>query len=176
MPYAIKYATDAICWTQAPERLRDLCKQRKRWHLGLFQTLMKHKSMAFDFQSGPVSFISYLYFFIYEFLSPFIELFGLFVTILACCFRLISLEFFLTFTLIYALFGATLTMTSFFARVQASDIQVTGRDMWKAWLMCLFEITFMHFVMTYVRATAFIGYRKKKLQWGRIERKKISLK
>jgi hypothetical protein len=48
--------------------------------------------------------------------------------------------------------------------------------MWKAWLMCLFEITFMHFVMTYVRATAFVGYRKKKLQWGRIERKKIDLK
>ena len=176
MPYAIKYATDAICWTQAPERLRDLCKQRKRWHLGLFQTLMKHKSMAFDFKSGPVSFISYMYFFIYEFLSPFIELFGLFVTVLACCFGLISFEFFLMFTLIYALFGATLTMTSFFGRVQASDIQVTGRDMGKACLMCLFEITFMHFVMTYVRATAFVGYRKKKLQWGRIERKKISLK
>jgi hypothetical protein len=80
------------------------------------------------------------------------------------------------FTLVYALFGATLTMTSFFGRVQASDITVSGKDMWKAWLMCLFEITFMHFVMTYVRATAFVGYRKKKLQWGRIERKKIDLK
>ena len=176
MPYAIKYATDAICWTQAPERLRDLCKQRKRWHLGLFQTLMKHKSMAFDFKSGPVSFISYLYFFIYEFLSPFIELFGLCVTGLAVCFGLINLKFFLAFTLIYALFGATLTMTSFFGRVQASSIQVSGKDMWKAWLMCLFEITFMHFVMTYVRTMAFVGYRKKKLQWGRIERKKINLK
>ena len=175
-PYAIKYATDAICWTQAPERLRDLCKQRKRWHLGLFQTLMKHKSMAFDFKSGPVSCISYLYFFIYEFLSPFIELFGLFVTVLACCFGLINLQSFLTFALVYALFGASLTMTSFFARVQASDVSVSGKDMWKAWLMCLFEITFMHFVMTYVRATAFVGYRKKKLQWGRIERKKIDLK
>ena len=29
-PYRIRYVTDAICWTQVPERLRDLCRQRKR--------------------------------------------------------------------------------------------------------------------------------------------------
>ena len=30
MDYRIRYATDAICWTQAPESLRDLCKQKRR--------------------------------------------------------------------------------------------------------------------------------------------------
>ena len=35
-PYRIRYVTDAICWTQVPERLRDLCRQRKRWHIGPF--------------------------------------------------------------------------------------------------------------------------------------------
>ena len=175
-PYAIKYATDAVCWTQAPERLKDLCKQRKRWHLGLFQTLMKHRSIATDIQSGPVSFISYAYFFIYEFLSPFIEFFGLIVTFLSLITGLINLNFFLMFTAIYALFGATLTLTSFFARTQTSEIKLSLRDVGKAVLMCLLEIVFMHNVITYVRATAFIGYRKKKLQWGRIERKKINSK
>ncbi|MBQ8498133.1 MAG: glycosyltransferase [Clostridia bacterium] len=175
-PYAIKYATDAVCWTQAPERLRDLMKQRKRWHLGLFQTLMKHRSMAFDFKSGPVSFISYAYFFIYEFLSPFIEAFGIIVTAIALISGLINWRFALLFTLLYALFGAMLSLTSFFARTQTAELTLSFKDVLKAMLMCLFEITFMHFVLTYVRATAFIGYRKKKLQWGRIERKKINLK
>lgn len=175
-PYAIKYATDAVCWTQAPERLRDLMKQRKRWHLGLFQTLMKHRSMAFDFKSGPVSFISYAYFFIYEFLSPFIEAFGILVTALAFATKLINWRYVVGFTLLYALFGAMLSLTSFFARTQTTEVTLSVKDVCKAILMCLFEITFMHFVMTYVRSTAFIGYRKKKLQWGRIERKKINLK
>ena len=175
-PYAIKYATDAVCWTQAPERLRDLMKQRKRWHLGLFQTLMKHRSMAFDFKSGPVSFISYAYFFIYEFLSPFIELFGIIVTAVALISGLINWRFALGFTLLYLLFGSMLSMTSFFARTQTAELTLSFKDVLKAMLMCLFEITFMHFIMTYVRSTAFIGYRKKKLQWGRIERKKINLK
>lgn len=175
-PYAIKYATDAVCWTQAPERLRDLMKQRKRWHLGLFQSLMKHRSLAFAFKSGPVSFISYAYFFIYEFLSPFIEAFGIFVTALALVTKLINWRFALGFTVLYALFGAVLSLTAFFARTQTTEVTLSARDVGKAILMCLFEISFMHFVLTYVRATAFIGYRKKKLQWGRIERKKINLK
>ena len=175
-PYAIRYATDAVCWTQAPERLRDLCKQRKRWHIGLFQTLLKHRSMAFDFASGPVSFISYAYFFFYEFLSPFVELFGLFVTFLAMISNLMNLETFLILMLTYTLFGMMLTVASFFARTQATDIKLTFADTLRVFGSCLFEATFMHFVLTYVRATAFFGYKKKKLHWGRIERKKINLK
>jgi cellulose synthase/poly-beta-1,6-N-acetylglucosamine synthase-like glycosyltransferase len=175
-PYAIKYATDAVCWTQAPERLRDLMKQRKRWHLGLFQTLIKHRSMAFDFRSGPVSFVSYAYFFLYEFLSPFIEAFGILVTALAVAVKLVNWQFMLGFMLLYSLFGAVLSMVAFFARTQTTEVTLSARDVGKALLMCLFEITVMHFVLTYTRATAFIGYRKKKLHWGRIERKKINLK
>ena len=45
LPYSIKYAYDAVCWTQAPERLRDLIKQRKRWHIGLLQSMAKHVNM-----------------------------------------------------------------------------------------------------------------------------------
>lgn len=56
IPYCIKYATDAICWSQAPERLRDLCKQRKRWHLGLFQSMWKHRIMLFNPKFGACNF------------------------------------------------------------------------------------------------------------------------
>ena len=77
IPYVIRYATDAICWTQVPERLQDLCKQRKRWHLGLFQSMNKHCNMFCNLKYGAVSLISYWYFLLYELLSPFIELFGI---------------------------------------------------------------------------------------------------
>jgi hypothetical protein len=49
-------------------------------------------------------------------------------------------------------------------------------DALKAVLLCFFEITFLRFIMAFVRATAFFGYKKKKLNWGRIERKKINVK
>ena len=80
------------------------------------------------------------------------------------------------FFLIYAVFGSVLSLTAFFSRIYTSDLKVTFSDAVKACLLCVFEITCLRFVLAWVRATAFFGYRKKKLQWGRIERKKINFK
>lgn len=57
LPYLIRYAADAICWTQVPEHLRDLCRQRRRWHIGLFQTMMKHRRILANLKYGAVSFV-----------------------------------------------------------------------------------------------------------------------
>lgn len=176
LPYSIKYATDAICWSQAPERLRDLCKQRKRWHLGLFQSMWKHRIILASPRFGAVSFVSYFYFLLYELLSPFIEILGISTMILAFLVDLINVPFMLLFFFIYVVFGCTLTMTAFFARTQTVDLKISFMDVLKALFLCIFEITALRFVLAFVRSTAFIGYKKKKLNWGRIERKKINIK
>ena len=175
IPYSIKYATDAVCWTQVPEKLSDLKKQRKRWHLGLFQTMWKHKKMMANPKYGAVGFISYMYFLLYELLSPFIEVFGVFTMIMAYCIDLLNLPFMLLFMLIYASYNSILTLTAFFSRIQTIDLTVKPRDCFKAIMLCFFEVTTLRFIMAFVRLTAFKGYKKKKLDWGRIERKKMNI-
>lgn len=176
MPYRIRYATNAICWSQAPERLKDLCKQRKRWHLGLFQSMFKHRDMFLNLKYGAVSLISYFYFLIYELLSPFIEMFGVVTMMIAFCVDLLNIPFMILFFLIYAIFSCVLTLTAFFARIQTIDLKISVMDAIKALGLCFFEISALRFFMAFVRATAFIGYKKKKLNWGKIERQKIHLK
>ena len=176
LPYRIRYATNAICWTQVPERLKDLRTQRRRWHLGLFQSMSRHKGMFGNLKFGAVSLISYLYFLLYELLSPYIELFGVLTVVLAFFVDLINVPFMILFYLIYAAFGSILSLTAFFSRIQTIDLKVTFSDGIKAVLLCLFEITCLRFVLAFERTTAFIGYRKKRMSWGRIERKKIQLK
>ena len=176
IPYSIRYASDAICWTQAPERMRDLCKQRRRWHLGLFQSMYKHRTMFSNHRFGAVSFVSYLYFLIYELLSPFIEIFGVCTMALAWWFDLINVPFMVLFFLIYAVFGAILTLTAFFSRIYTADLTVSFGDGVRAACLCLFELVVLRFILAWVRCTAFIGYRKRWLSWGRIERRKINLK
>ncbi|MDD6189053.1 MAG: glycosyltransferase family 2 protein [Clostridiales bacterium] len=176
LPYRIRYATGAICWTQVPERLKDLRTQRRRWHLGLFQSMSRHRSMFGNLRYGAVSLISYLYFLLYELLSPFIELFGILTVFLAFWLDLINVPFMILFYVIYAVFGSVLSLTAFFSRIHTIDLKVSFSDGVKAVLLCLFEVTCLRFVLAFERTTAFIGYRKKRMNWGRIERKKIQVK
>lgn len=172
-PYRIRYATGAICWTQVPERLKDLCTQRRRWHLGLFQSMIRHRSLFANLSYGPVSLVSYLYFLLYELLSPYIELFGVLTVVLAFLADLINIPFMVLFYLVYAVFGAVLSLTAFFSRIQTIDLKISFTDGLKAVALCLAEVSCLRFIMAFVRVTAFRGYQKKKTQWGRIERKKF---
>lgn len=176
MDYCIKYASDAVCWTQAPERLGDLCKQRKRWHLGLFQSMYTHRRILLNPKFGAVSFISYFYFLLYELLSPFIEVFGVFTMVLAWAVGQLNVRFMVLFFLIYAAFSAVLSLSAFFSRIYTTNMKLSVGDSLKAVALCVIELTCLRFVLAWVRSTAFVGYRKKKTNWGRIERKKINLK
>lgn len=176
IPYRIRYATDAICWTQAPESLNDLCKQRRRWHIGLFQCMTRHKRMLANPKYGLVGFISYIYFLIYELFSPYIEIFGLATTVVSFMVGLINVPFMILFLLIYIVYSAILSLTAFFTRIHTIDMKLTVLDVLKAIGLCAFEVSFLRFILAFVRATALLGYKKKKHAWGRIERKKIQFK
>lgn len=176
IPYRIRYATDAVCWTQAPENLKDLCKQRRRWHIGLFQCMTKHKRMLANPKYGLAGTVSYLYFLFYELLSPYIELFGLFTIVLAFLLDLINVPFMILFFLIYVVYSSILSLTAFFARIHTVDLKLSLLDVCKAIGLCILEVGGLRLVLAWVRATALIGYQKKKHTWGSIERKTIKFK
>ena len=176
IPYRIRYATDAICWTQAPEKLDDLCKQRRRWHIGLFQSMTRHRRMFINPKYGLVGLISYLYFLIYELFSPYIEIFGIFTIVLAFLVDLINVPFMILFFLIYVVYSAILSLTAFFARIHTIDLKLKFTDVIKAIGLCAVEVSCLRLVLAWVRAMALVGYRKRKMVWGSIERKKISFK
>ena len=174
LPYRIRYATDAICWTQAPERLSDLRKQRRRWHIGLFESMSRHRRILANPKYGLVSFVSYLYFLIYELLSPYIEIFGVFTIALAFTIDLINVPFMILFFLIYVVYSAILSLTAFFARIHTVDLKLTFSDVFKAVGLCALEVSCLRFILAWVRATSLIGYQKKKQSWGQIQRRKIN--
>ena len=176
IPYRIRYATDAVCWTQAPEKLGDLCKQRRRWHIGLFQSMMRHRRIFLNPKYGLVGLISYLYFLVYELLSPYIEVFGILTIALAFAVDLINVPFMILFFVIYVVYSAILSLTAFFARIYTVDLKLSFSDVLKAIGLCMVEVSCLRLVLAWVRATALVGYRHRKHAWGRIERKKIRFK
>lgn len=172
--YSIRYEPNAVCWSQAPGSLNDLRKQRRRWHLGLFQSLMKYRTMFCNPRFGLIGFVSYLYYLLYELLSPVFEVLGLISILMAWWLGALNVGFMIRFFLFYAIYGAVLTMTAFFQRIYTQNLKIKGADILKACLMCVVENVFFRFLLDFVRATAFIGYRKRKNQWGQIKRQKHS--
>ncbi len=56
--YRIRYAADAVAWTEAPETIRALTKQRFRWCFGTMQCLWKHRDMVFNPKFKALGFFS----------------------------------------------------------------------------------------------------------------------
>jgi len=86
IPYRIHFVPDPVAWTECPESIAVLSRQRDRWQRGLYQSLMRHRTMLLNPRYGRAGMIAYPYFFFLEMLGPVIELLGYFsftVTILA---------------------------------------------------------------------------------------------
>jgi biofilm PGA synthesis N-glycosyltransferase PgaC len=171
--YLIKYAPNAVCWSQAPETLRDLIKQRKRWHRGLFECMTKHWIIFGKLRYGLVGSLSYTYFLIYELFSPAIELFGIFTMVLAAMFNFVNIPYMLMFFGIYAVYGSIMSLTAFFSRVQTRDLSLSRRDVVRALVLSLFEIVVLRFIMAVTRMVALIGVRKNKNRWDKLERTEL---
>ena len=96
-----------------------------------------------------------------------------FITVLYFVFTgLVLIPFMVSFYLLYAFYGAILTITAFYQRIYTQNLQVSGEDLLKASVVCLVESIFFRPVLEFVRLTAFIGQRKSGTQWGYIQRHK----
>jgi cellulose synthase/poly-beta-1,6-N-acetylglucosamine synthase-like glycosyltransferase len=74
--YRIGFVPDPICWTEVPERLRVLRRQRTRWQRGLIDTIWRHRKMIGRPRYGSVGMVALPSFAVFEMLSPLIELSG----------------------------------------------------------------------------------------------------
>ena len=75
-PYRITFVPDPVCWTDAPENLRDLKSQRVRWQHGLGQALALNKSLITNARGGAVSWVAIPFYIVFELFGPIIEVAG----------------------------------------------------------------------------------------------------
>jgi len=111
--YYIGFIPDPICWTEVPESISELSKQRRRWHLGLFQTLWLYKSMLLNLKYGRIGcFIMPFYFL--EATGATIETIGYPVVVLSYFFGILSFEYLIVFFLLAIVYGIFLSVGGIF--------------------------------------------------------------
>jgi cellulose synthase/poly-beta-1,6-N-acetylglucosamine synthase-like glycosyltransferase/peptidoglycan/xylan/chitin deacetylase (PgdA/CDA1 family)/spore germination protein YaaH len=71
--YKIGYEETAIAWTEAPDTLRGLAKQRFRWSFGTLQCMWKHRGALFNPRYGSLGFIAMPNVWVFQILFPLIS-------------------------------------------------------------------------------------------------------
>jgi cellulose synthase/poly-beta-1,6-N-acetylglucosamine synthase-like glycosyltransferase len=70
MGYSIPYEENSIGWTEAPDTLSGLWKQRYRWSYGTLQTLWKHRGALFNPKYGTLGMFGLPLMLIFEAILP----------------------------------------------------------------------------------------------------------
>jgi cellulose synthase/poly-beta-1,6-N-acetylglucosamine synthase-like glycosyltransferase len=109
-PYSIGFVPEAVCWTEAPESLRVLGRQRARWQRGALETLWRHKDMLFDPHCRLVGVLGLGRILVSDLLEPFVELAGLVIVPLLCLVGLLPLDYLYAQFAVSAGFGAIMSI------------------------------------------------------------------
>ncbi|HET7732671.1 MAG TPA: glycosyltransferase family 2 protein, partial [Paludibacter sp.] len=94
--YRVAFIPDPMCWTEVPETLKILSRQRNRWTRGGIGTILKHRKMFLNPKYGLIGMISFPYWILFEWLAPIVQLFGIIYFILILLFGLLNSYVFLS--------------------------------------------------------------------------------
>jgi cellulose synthase/poly-beta-1,6-N-acetylglucosamine synthase-like glycosyltransferase len=112
VPYRIAFVADPVCWTEAPEDLRTLRKQRVRWQHGLGDSISLNRGLLFQRGSGFVGWLALPFIAVFEWLGPLVEVGGYVIVVVAYLLGLLSFSSVLIFFLFAVGFGMMLSVTS----------------------------------------------------------------
>lgn len=112
IPYRIKFIPSPVCWTEAPETVRVLRSQRRRWQRGLSESVTMNMGLLFNPRGGWVSWLAFPFMLVFEWLGPVFEVIGYVFMIAGFWYGVVSLRVFLAFMLIAVIFGVLLSISS----------------------------------------------------------------
>ena len=112
--YSIVFLPDPICWTEVPQKVGALWRQRRRWHRGLIHSLWLHKSILWEKNSGSLRWIGMPYYILFEMLGVMVELLGYILIPIAFFLGFLSPLYFWGFLFLAVSSGAFLSIASVF--------------------------------------------------------------
>lgn len=112
MPYGIRFVPDPVCWTEAPETLSMLKRQRTRWQRGALETFFKHRRMLGNPRYGMAGMVGYVNFFSADVLGPVLDVVGYVLMPLFWWLGVLSWSFFLAYLSMTFVFGVFISVFS----------------------------------------------------------------
>ncbi|MEO6119966.1 MAG: glycosyltransferase family 2 protein, partial [Terriglobales bacterium] len=163
--YRMVFTTDPVCWTEAPHDLMTLARQRRRWQLGLMQTVMRHHTMIGNPRFGATGMLSMPFHAYIEALGCVVEALGTLLLPFAVFFGFISPKLLLLMLLLALSYGTMLSMGSILLADATVRRYPRYRDLWILMAYTLIENLGYRQIITFFRAHGVIQYYLGRHKW-----------
>lgn len=170
-PGKIAFVPDPVAWTEVPESLRVLGRQRDRWHRGLADVLWRHRRMLLNPRYGVTGLVVFPYYAFVELLAPVIEAAGLVTLALGLIFRIIDWNFAALFYLTAYGLGTALTAFTLILEDLSFHRYETFRDRALLFWWALLENLGYRQLTVYWRLRGLWKFLRGRKDWGAMERK-----
>jgi cellulose synthase/poly-beta-1,6-N-acetylglucosamine synthase-like glycosyltransferase len=170
-PYRIAFVSDPVCWTEVPEQVSTLARQRRRWQRGLWEGLRRHRHMIGNPRYGAVGLVAMPYFVFFEFLSPVFALGGLLVTVLWWLLGGLSTAYFVSFLLVSIGLGLAITTAALALDEFTYRRYRRRRDVLRLLAYAVIENIGYHQLHDIWRTLGYLDIARGKTSWGAQQRR-----
>jgi cellulose synthase/poly-beta-1,6-N-acetylglucosamine synthase-like glycosyltransferase len=170
-PGRIDFVPDPVAWTEVPETLKVLGRQRDRWHRGLADVLWRHRAMFFNPRYGVTGLFVFPYYVFVELLAPVIEVVGLVSLAIGLIFGAIDWGFAGLFYLTAYGLGTAFTSFTLILEDMSFHRYETFRDRALLFWWTLMENFGYRQINVYWRLRGLWKFLRGRKDWGAMERK-----
>lgn len=168
---SIEFVPDPVAWTEAPETLRVLGRQRDRWQRGLADVLWRHRVMFLNPRYGVTGLVVFPYYVFVELFAPVIEGAGVVGLLIGLVFGMVDAGFALLFYLTaYGLGTALTSFTLILEDVSFHRYQFFG-DRMKLFGLTLLENVGYRQLTVWWRLRGLWKFLRGRKDWGSMERR-----
>lgn len=172
-PQDVVFVPDPVAWTEVPESLRVLGRQRDRWHRGLADVLVRHRRILGNPKYGALGLVIFPYFVFVELIAPVVELVGIIGLIIGLIIGAINTPFAILFFLVAYGYGMVLTLFTVILDQAAFQRYVTVRDrLLILWYALVENLGYRQLTVLW-RLRGMYRYMQGRTDWGVMERRGI---
>jgi len=168
--YRIVFVPEPVCWTEVPETLSSLGRQRARWHRGAMETFFKHKKMLANPRYGRVGLIGFTNMLLIDVISPIAEVLGYILVPLLWAMGLLSVEYFIVFLALSFSFGVVVSAGAFMLQEIELRRFASTRDLVLLFLAAIAENFGYRQLNNFWRLHGLWQYLRGQRHWGRMSR------
>ena len=170
-PYHITFVPDPVAWTECPEKLRVLGRQRDRWQRGLTEVLVRHRRMLFNPRYGRIGMVAFPYFFFFEMLGPVIEVAGYAALGLALATGRFDPGYALAFVAVSVILGVTLSLAAVGLEELSFRRYARFRDLLLLFALAVVENFGYRQMTSWWRMKGLWSALRREKGWGQMERR-----